>query len=118
MVMLISFYHQGGYLLLSVRSPVWDLLRVVGIIALRVGYLMILLQCRMVAIVGITTMFFLLAKVLVREKMSGESRVILIFIANDFFRIRRIRTEMTYVEVRYYLGTESSFFLFTIIFVR
>ena len=63
-------------------------------------------------------MFFLLAKVLVREKMSGEFRVILIFIANDFFRIRRIRTEMTYVEVRYYLGTESSFFLFTIIFVR
>ena len=58
-------------------------------------------------------MFFLLAKVLVREKMSGEFRVILIFIANDFFRIRRIRTEMTYVEVRYYLGTESSFFLFS-----
>jgi hypothetical protein len=115
--MLISFYHQGGYLLLSVRSPVWDLLRVVGFIALRVGYLMILLQCRMVAIVGITTMFFLLAKVLVREKMSGEFRDILIFIADDFFWIRRICTEMTYVEVTYYfLGTESSFF-FTIVCV-
>jgi hypothetical protein len=26
MVMLISFYHQGGYLLLPVWSPAWDLL--------------------------------------------------------------------------------------------
>ena len=46
--------------------------------------------------------------------MSGEFRDILVFIANDFFWIRRVGTEMTYVELRYYLGTESSFFLFTI----
>ncbi len=33
---------------------------------------------------------FLLAKVLMQEKMSGEFRVILIFKANVFFWIRRI----------------------------